>query len=148
MLFDLGLRRFPPIDTLLGLAAGPEPVNQLAFNYLLSNIETHYSGFDSSTFGGVAFIPSTSATGNNTLSRPGEVYTNDACKILGFSVARLPASLPANASKLGIKSDPAMPQLVKVFLQSPERDTVRARAIYEVRSMFTRLTAVSGVTTR
>lgn len=149
MLYDLGLRRYPPIDVLLSLAAGPEPTNRLAFDYLLENIHTHYAGFDPSTFGGVAFIPATSATGNNTLAKPGEVFTNESCRILGFSVARLPASLLANAAKLGIASDPSMPQLVAAFLAGPERDPQRARSVFEVgRCELSLLTVVLGFQTR
>lgn len=134
MLFDLGLRRYPPLDVLLGLAAGSEGTSSLALDYLLNNIDGHYKGFDPMTFGGIAFIPATAATGNNTMAKPGEVFTNEACRILGFSIARHPASLPHNAVRLGIPSDPPMPQLVAAFLATPERDVARARVIFEVRT--------------
>lgn len=131
MLFSLGLRRFPPIDVLLGIAAGPAPLNQKAFDYLLSNLNGSYAGFEPNKFGNVAFIPATSATGNAILAKPGEVFTNPACKTLGFAVVRSPASLPENSSKLRIDTDPSMQQLVLAFLQSPETDIARARVIFE-----------------
>jgi len=73
MLFTLGLKRFPPIDVLLGIAAGRPPMNQKALDYLLANLQTHYVNFDPSVFSGVAFLPATKPDGTQILARPGEV---------------------------------------------------------------------------
>ena len=73
MLSSLGLRRFPPVDVLLGIAAGPAPTNEKALNYLLSNMGNHYINFDPTVFGAVAFIPATRRDGQTFLARPGEV---------------------------------------------------------------------------
>ena len=73
MLFSLGLRRYPPIDILLGIAAGRSPTNEKALLYLLANISTHYITFDPTTFGAVSFIPATTSSGEQVLAKPGEV---------------------------------------------------------------------------
>jgi hypothetical protein len=75
MLFSLGLRRFPPSDVLLGIAAGPSPTNQKALEYLLANIQTHYLGFNPKMFENVAFLPATLPDGKQVLAKPGEVST-------------------------------------------------------------------------
>lgn len=145
MLFNLGLRRFPPVDTLLGIAAGKAPTNEKALQYLLDNLKTHYALFDPTVFSNVAFIPATTATGNATLASPGEVFTNHACKILGFSVARGAASLPEYATKLRIESDPSMERLVFAFLASPETDIKKARLIFEYLSTRVGTSQVSAI---
>jgi hypothetical protein len=73
MLFSLGLRRFPPIDVLLGIASGRPPTNQKALDYLLANLQTHYVSFDPKAFEGVAFLPATLPDGRQILAKPGEV---------------------------------------------------------------------------
>ena len=73
MLYSLGLRRFPAIDVLLGIAAGQAPLNEQALQYLLSNIQTHYINFDPSAFSGVSFLPASRPSGQAILAKPGEV---------------------------------------------------------------------------
>ena len=73
MLFSLGLKRFPPIDVLLGIAAGRPPTNQKALDYLLANLQSHYVNFDPKSFEGVAFLPATLPDGRQILAKPGEV---------------------------------------------------------------------------
>lgn len=73
MLFSLGLKRYPPVDVLLGIAAGAPPINQKALQYLLANIPSHYLGFDPKMFAKVAFLPATLPDGQQVLAKPGEV---------------------------------------------------------------------------
>jgi hypothetical protein len=73
MILTLGLRRFPPIDVLLGIAAGRPPTNEKALRYLLAHISTQYPTFDPNAFSGVAFIPATGPDGKSLLAKPGEV---------------------------------------------------------------------------
>lgn len=132
MLFDLGLRKFPPADALLRIAAGPAPYGERALKYLLDNISTHYVGFSPAKFAAIPFLPATSSTGSEVMARPGEVFTNKDCTILGFPVARPPISNPDVAAKLGIDSDPPMGMLVSAFLKEPVFDTNQARKVFEV----------------
>jgi hypothetical protein len=73
MLYTLGLRRFPPIDVLLGLAAGRAPTDEKALQYLLANVNNHYIEFDPSSFSGVAFIPAITPGRGLFLAKPGDV---------------------------------------------------------------------------
>ena len=77
MLFQLGLRRFPPVDVLLGIAAGRPPTNERALRYLLDKFQSQYVTFDANAFSGVPFIPSTSPTGHSVLAKPGEVSPDE-----------------------------------------------------------------------
>ncbi|KAK6910047.1 hypothetical protein I203_104076 [Kwoniella mangroviensis CBS 8507] len=134
MLFTLGLRRFPPIDVLLGIAAGRPPANDKALQYLLANIHNHYPMFKSEAFSGVAFIPAVTYIGDHILAKPGQVFTNPQCSILGFSVAQPIGAAPENAVKLGIQSDPPMSQLVEALKANVTRDTDKARKIFDYMS--------------
>jgi hypothetical protein len=73
MLASLGLRRFPPVDVLLGIAAGAPPTNEKALDYLLAHTSTHYANFDPTAYAQVAFIPATRRDGKTFMAKPGEV---------------------------------------------------------------------------
>ena len=73
MLYTLGLRRFPPVEVLIGLAAGRAPTNDLALQYLLANSQNHYVNFDPSTFSAVEFLPATMPNGDHISAKPGDV---------------------------------------------------------------------------
>jgi len=73
MLFSLGLRRFPPIDVLLGIAVGRSPMNDKALQYLLNNFQSQYINFDASSFSAMSFLPATTPLGQAILAKPGEV---------------------------------------------------------------------------
>lgn len=132
MLFSLGLRRVPPIDVLLGIAAGRSPMNERALQYLLSNVSNHYLNFDPNAFASVSFLPAMSASGQLLLAKPGEVFTNPACSILGFSVTRPAISSAENAAKLKIPTDPPMEQLVLALLGKPAMTVEKGQEIFEV----------------
>lgn len=73
MLFSLGLHRYPPVDVLLGIAAGPAPRNAKALEYLLANTSSHYINFNPMEYGAIPFIPATKPGGESFLAKPGEV---------------------------------------------------------------------------
>ncbi|OCF40369.1 hypothetical protein I317_05804 [Kwoniella heveanensis CBS 569] len=145
MLFSLGLRRFPPIDVLLGIAAGRPPTNEKALQYLLANVHNHYQLFRADAFSQVSFIPAKTAQGDHILAKPGEVFTNSACAILGFAVAQPIAALPENAAKLSISSDPPIDKLVRALLSSVTRDVDKARKIFEYMSSQLGYTTTSSI---
>lgn len=73
MLFELGLRRFPPIDVLLGIAAGPAPRNEKALAYLLKEMPNHYTTFDPRAYANAAYIPAQRPDHTRTLAKHSEV---------------------------------------------------------------------------
>lgn len=57
-LFNLGLRRLPPLDVLLGLAAGDDSkIRGLALRYYLDNANTKYANFSPLSYSHLAFVP-------------------------------------------------------------------------------------------
>jgi hypothetical protein len=73
MLFELGLRKFPPIEVLLGIAAGPAPRNEKALSYLLGNMSNHYTTFEPQDYRNVAYIPAIKPDGSRAMGRQIEV---------------------------------------------------------------------------
>ncbi|KAK8864438.1 hypothetical protein IAR55_001687 [Kwoniella newhampshirensis] len=134
MLFGLGLRRVPPIDVLLGIAAGRAPMNEKALQYLLTNIHNHYPTFRADSFSQVSFIPATTPSGDKILAKPGQAFNNASCSILGFAIAQPLVATPENAAKLAIQSDPPMDQLVAAVLRNVTKDVEKARRIFEYMS--------------
>jgi hypothetical protein len=62
-LYKLGLRRSPPLKTIISLCASPDPhIRPLALKYFLSYHASRYSAFDPSDFPDVAFVPALDQT--------------------------------------------------------------------------------------
>lgn len=73
MLFEFGLRKFPPLAVILQLASNPA-TQRKALEYLLENFDSLYSGdYDPDQVAHLAFIPSIKPDGTAFLARPGEV---------------------------------------------------------------------------
>jgi hypothetical protein len=57
-LYKLGLRRFPPLDVIIKIAAGSDAtLRSMAMKYFLDNIHTRYSDYDPANFSDIAYIP-------------------------------------------------------------------------------------------
>lgn len=90
-LFLIGLQRKPSALTILTLASDPKDAEKRrqALAYFLSSYTS--AGFSQWAPKDVdlAFIPCTLADGSTGLGKPQEVYSNQACGILGFKVCCL-----------------------------------------------------------
>lgn len=76
ILFRLGLKKFPPLTTILELASKAEdPVRQRkAFEYFIKNFDRFYSGdYTLDKVAHLAFIPSLTPDGTAVLATPREV---------------------------------------------------------------------------
>ena len=73
-LFKLGLRRYPPLETLLSLAAGPDPVvRRAALKYFLGNIASKYPEYDITTFATLPYVPAQKPDGTSFMGTPHQV---------------------------------------------------------------------------
>lgn len=135
-LFKLGLRRYPPLPDLIGLAASDdEKVRSAALKYLLDNYTTRYSDYDPNAFSNVPFIPAVKG-GKPCMAKPHEVnYTLCSVRIsrlmylvqvfsapewaaLGFMVTE--PSLKGEAlTNLKVQEHPPGPRLVNLLRTSP-----------------------------
>ncbi len=77
LLFGLGLNRFPPLEEIIRMAAGPdEGLRNVALKYFFEKFTAQYASYDPSNekYASIAFIPATRQN-DEFLARPGEVWS-------------------------------------------------------------------------
>jgi len=131
-LFNLGLRRFPPIEVILGIAAKDEPRRTIALNYFLDNYMQKYTDYTVDAHANVAFVPAIHR-GEKKLVKPLEVFSNPEWRSLGFSVLD-PALRQDAVTKLKIKEHPPTNQLIRLLETSPPITEAQAREWFGVLS--------------
>ena len=131
-LFNLGLRRFPSTEDILGIAAKGEPQRTFALNYFLDNYIQKYADYTIDAHANIAFVPAVHR-GEKRLAKPLEVFSNPDWKSLDFPV--LDPTLRQDAvSKLKIKEHPPTNQLVRLLETSPPATEAQAREWFGVLS--------------
>ncbi|TBU28918.1 hypothetical protein BD311DRAFT_721461 [Dichomitus squalens] len=117
-LFKLGLRRYPPLPELIGLAASKdEATRTAALKYFFDNYTTRYSDYDPENFSNVAFVPAMKDS-SRILARPHEVVSSPEWASLGFMI--VDPSLKGEALiHLKIQENPPTIKLVNLLRTSP-----------------------------
>jgi len=126
------LRRFPPIEIILGIAAKDEPRGIIALNYFLDSYVQKYSDYTPDAHANIAFVPATHK-GKKKLAKPLEVFSNSDWQLLGFPVLD-PALRQDAVNKLRIKEHPPTDQLVRLLEASPPATESQAREWFGVLS--------------
>ncbi|OCH90810.1 hypothetical protein OBBRIDRAFT_834709 [Obba rivulosa] len=130
-LYDLGLRRFPPLPVILKLAAGPDSnVRSLAFKYFLDNFAKQYAEYDPAAFAELAFIPARK-DGASLLAKPNEVFSSLVWEPLGFQVVD-PSLSAIDLDKLGLRKDPPTHLLTALLKNTPPQTEAVARQWFAV----------------
>ncbi|KAG9310168.1 hypothetical protein JVU11DRAFT_9790 [Chiua virens] len=105
---QLGVRRYPPLEKVISLAASGDPgVQRSARRYLLSNLDTHYSAYKPEDFSDYAFIP----TQTGSLARLNEVFASQGWEKLGFKLVS--KDLGRNYLRLGIRDGPSADMIIE-----------------------------------
>ncbi|KAK2467792.1 hypothetical protein APHAL10511_000087 [Amanita phalloides] len=129
-LFELGLRRHPPLSDLVTLCASNEvEIRQVSFKYLLDNIERVYSGFSVFEYEDVAFIPAIK-DGKPCLGTANNVFVESEWASMGFLV--LNAAYLQDAARLGILLRPRINQLVSLLEHNKPKNKAEARLWFEL----------------
>ncbi|KAJ3549086.1 hypothetical protein NM688_g5219 [Phlebia brevispora] len=117
-LYMLGLRRFPPLETILNLAGSPDlRIRSLALKYFLDNHATKYSDYRAASYSHIAFIPAIKGK-TEFMAKPGEVYASPIWAIFGLPIVH--PSLHGDAlSKLEVTEHPATSVLVSLLETNP-----------------------------
>ena len=123
-LFNLGLRRFPPAEVVLGIAAKGEPQRTVALNYFLDNYIQKYTDYTPDAHANIAFVPAIHK-GEKKLAKPLEVFSNPDWQSLGFPILD-PALRQDAANKLKIQEHPPTNQLVRFLETSPPSSEAQA----------------------
>lgn len=129
LLFELGLKRYPPVDVLLRLCGGEDPVlRERALKYFLTNFRSYgYGATYSSSKVPCAFVP----TESGKLREPDSVFTNPTVAAFGFEVLRRDL-LGASASLLGVQPFPPPETLLSLIVRSPPQSYAVAVAQFAV----------------
>ena len=131
-LFNLGLRRFPSTEVILGIAAKDEPRRTIALDYFLDSCMQKYTDYTVDAYANIAFVPAIHGD-EKKLVKPPEVFSNLEWQSLGFPV--LDPDLRQDAvTKLKIKEHPPTNQLVRLLQTSPPTTEAQARKWFEVLS--------------
>lgn len=126
------MRRFPPTEVILGIAAKDGPRGTIALNYFLDNYIQKYTDYTVDVHADIAFVPAIHK-GEKKLAKPLEVFSNPGWQSLGFPV--LDAALRQDAvNKLKIKEHPPTNQLVRLLEASPPTTGAQAREWFGVLS--------------
>ncbi|KAH7101322.1 hypothetical protein BKA62DRAFT_743455 [Auriculariales sp. MPI-PUGE-AT-0066] len=116
-LAKVGLRKFPPLDTLLELASGKDAkAAATALRYLLDN---HYHP---SRFPNSKFVPAVKPDGTKTMETPLNVFASPDCAVMASR---------SEARKLHVDEYPSAARLVDVLSKNPPTDQATARAWFE-----------------
>ncbi|SNX84781.1 uncharacterized protein MEPE_03490 [Melanopsichium pennsylvanicum] len=132
--FDLGLRRYPPMETILELASttSNDALRSKALAFFFDKFHAHYANqYTIYRAEKHAFVPARLPNENKmALRKPTEVFTNTESAVMGFPVAGPEMNL-ADLPKLGLRSNPTAPQLIGKLVNSPTKDKAVARKIFE-----------------
>jgi hypothetical protein len=70
-MFELGLKRYPPLETILALAGSADiDKRAAALKYFMENHNTRYTSYQASAFKHLAFIPAIKPDGTSFLTNP------------------------------------------------------------------------------
>lgn len=123
-LHKLGLRKFPPEDVVLKLAAGPDKaLREKALRYFVDQFHLNEYSAKLVSACNHAFLPL--QDDKERLVRPWECYSNSNCSILGYPVIR--SDLEIHAIKFGVKPDPDIRDCVARLKKSPPNGPREAR---------------------
>ncbi|KAF8688692.1 hypothetical protein RHS03_09437, partial [Rhizoctonia solani] len=130
-MFELGLKRFPPLETILTLAGATEiDKRTAALKYFMDNHSTRYTSYQAHTFKHLSFVPAIKPDGTSFLSNPAAVYSNPECAVMGFNVVD-PTLDKEAVVKLQVASNPPTRALLTTLLGTPLRDQALSRKYYE-----------------
>lgn len=119
-LYSLGLNRYPSAQTLIQIATKTTTTTEQrnrALDFFTTFYHTYeYNRFDMSKVK-EAFLPCEPVDGKVFLCNPVDVYSNPGCKVFGFYI--LDRRFIADASKLGVKSDPVPYALERGLINKP-----------------------------
>ncbi|THH29159.1 hypothetical protein EUX98_g5023 [Antrodiella citrinella] len=108
-LFNIGLRRFPPLEALVSLAASEnEKIRPVALKYLLDNIPNRYNHYHPNNFAHLAFIPAVK----------GDTHDIDSLR-------------PEDVSKLRVQDHPPTTKLLALLQNSPPENSQTAKTWFQ-----------------
>ncbi|KIK92678.1 hypothetical protein PAXRUDRAFT_829728 [Paxillus rubicundulus Ve08.2h10] len=132
LLYRLGLRRYPPLETAVQLCASPDAtVRMAAFKFLCDNMSSRYPEYNPDSFANIAFVPAENDDGLH-LETLGNVFYGNQWKALGFSIVQ--SNFREATEKLGVKQHPPTPMLLSMLEKTPPASEAIARQWFDTLS--------------
>ncbi|KAJ6497900.1 hypothetical protein C8R45DRAFT_984590 [Mycena sanguinolenta] len=132
LLFDLGLMRYPRLDMLISLCAGPNAqIRPVALKFLLDNLSSRYKDYNPSDFYEIPYLPALQ-NGKPVIGAPKDVFAAQDWTVFGYLVFAPPSSHPDAALKLKIQQHPPTVRLVSLLASTPPKTEEEARKWFSV----------------
>ncbi|PWN54178.1 hypothetical protein IE53DRAFT_392097 [Violaceomyces palustris] len=132
--FELGLRRHPPLQEILALASSTHDADlrSKALAYFFDKFNNVYrSEYSLNKAASHAFVPCKVGSSEKIeLVAPIQAFTNPEARIMGFAVVAPEIPL-TDLPKLHLRSNPLTKDLIATLLHQPEGDEEKARKIFE-----------------
>ncbi|KAG7090828.1 hypothetical protein E1B28_009910 [Marasmius oreades] len=129
-LFEIGLRRHPPLHHLIDICSTAEDkTRELALTYLLSHIPSVYHDYDPVQYRLMTFVPS-KKDGKPCLRSPLEVYGN--AKWAAFDLPILNSEKKDILVKLKIGEHPPSSTLVDILSTRPPKNEAQAKEWFQI----------------
>ncbi|CAE6473592.1 unnamed protein product [Rhizoctonia solani] len=131
LMYELGLKRFPPLETILMLATADDSCKRMtALNYFLHNYDARYTDYRAESYQHCNFVPAIKPGGESCLTSPTGVYSNPECVVMGVNV--IDPNFDKDAViKLQIAIQPSTEVLLKLLSINPPCDRDKAQKCYE-----------------
>ncbi|KAF8629109.1 hypothetical protein AX17_005695 [Amanita inopinata Kibby_2008] len=128
-LFELGLRRHPPLHDLVMQCAHEIPeIRRVSLKYLLDNLERLYSDFSADDYEHVAFIPSLKDSAP-CLGSPKNVFVEAEWACMSFLV--LDPAHSRYVARLGIAPRPSTHQLLSFLKSNQPKNKTQAQTWFK-----------------
>ncbi|RHZ75365.1 hypothetical protein Glove_216g186 [Diversispora epigaea] len=126
-LYTLGLREYPPLNTILQLASmSSEPnISKNALKYFIDNFKEKYASYYKPHEIKIPFLP---CTDPNVFETPMGCFLNTECTIMNFRAVR--PDIRFRAEELGVRQHPTREQLLNRLVQYPPKNDIEARQVF------------------
>ncbi|PPQ99714.1 hypothetical protein CVT24_009697 [Panaeolus cyanescens] len=129
-LYDIGLRRYPPLKDLITLCSDVDPdIRTTALKYLVDNIPSRYPDYDPYDFKDVKFLPAKSK-GASCLATIQEVFSTTEWAVMNFLT--LDPAYTSYATKLQVKEAPHTSQLTELLRTRPPSSVNEGKAWFQL----------------
>ncbi|KAF8670151.1 hypothetical protein RHS04_08662 [Rhizoctonia solani] len=131
LMYELGLKRFPPLETILMLATVDDSYKRMAaLDYFLHNYDALYTDYRAGSYKHFNFVPAIRPGGESCLTSPTGVYSNPECAVMGLNIID-PNFDQDTIIKLQIATQPSTEVLLKLLSIDPPCHRDKAQKCYE-----------------
>ncbi|KAG8743102.1 hypothetical protein FRC10_000402 [Ceratobasidium sp. 414] len=123
-MFEIGLLRYPPLETILTLAAAVDVDKRaLALKYFMDHHSPRYTNYQPQAFKHLSFVPAIKPDGTAFLTNPTSVYSNAECAVMDFNQSPYPNVAHQPTWHSTPRSSP-IPEILRISSEPHRRQVV------------------------